>query len=519
MDVHKIFAAYFEGAEGLAYALSKQLSEGHICVDIESYADELSTIENKIELFEPSYTEFKEQCREGKHATCDTKKVKPFIINNGKAYLQRYYTYETSIVENINRIANNNRLKIVTGGPGTGKTYNVANELIQLFSKNLNLRVALAAPTGKAAVRVNESIKQFAEKQENSINVNIKELLSALRAQTIHRLLGFQKDSVFFRYNTKNYLPYDVVIVDECSMIDGALMAKLLDAISDSTQVFLLGDKDQLASVEAGSVFGDICRAHEAPFLKKSIEFKTKSYRFDSDKGIGKFSKQLIDGALNSFEIYDGDEQMTIDTAYDDRLFEKYASEYLAYIRESDIKAALNKLNKVRFLCVTRENQKSVSETNKRIERILKTSISDTSIFNPKEGLYHNQPIIITKNDYDLGLFNGDIGLVRKVGETLFAHFESTDGEIKKIQGGYINDFETVFAMTIHKSQGSEFEHVVVILPEKPAGKLLTRELLYTAVTRAKTKVLLQTSEAALMYCIKNEVLRSSGLEQRLKNN
>ena len=191
----------------------------------------------------------------------------------------------------------------------------------------------------------------------------------------------------------------------------------------------------------------------------------------------------------------------------------------MEYILESDIETALQKMNKVRFLCVTRENVHSVAETNKRIESILKSSINNSDIFNPKEGFYHNQPIIITQNNYDLGLFNGDVGLVRKVEETLFAHFVSADGEIKKIQAGYLNNFETVFAMTIHKSQGSEFEHVVVILPEKPAGKLLTRELLYTGVTRAKTNVLLQASEETLMGTIKNEVLRSSGLEQRLLNN
>jgi len=516
MDVHKIFANYFKGSEALAYALSSKLEDGHIALTIEDYKKELSVLENLESPYYVSPDEFTAQCNDGHYVSINAEVLKPFVIHQGKAYLQRYYLYETQIIDNLTRLQNN--LRIITGGPGTGKTYSVATELIQLFTQNLGLKVVLAAPTGKAAVRVNESIKNFAENAQNNIDSSIRDILVGLKAQTIHRLLGYQKNSVFFRYNEKNRLPYDVVIIDECSMIDGALMAKLLNAISDTTQVFLLGDKDQLASVEAGSVFGDICRAHEVLFLKKTIEFKTKSYRFDSEKGIGKFSKELIGGTLNSTAAYSNDEQMNIDTAYDDRLFEKYALEYLAYIRESDIKAALNKLNQVRFLCVTRENKHSVTETNKRIERILKTSINDTNVFYPKEGFYHNQPIIITRNNYDLGIFNGDVGLVRKVGDTLVAHFETADGEIKKIQAGYLNDFQTVFAMTIHKSQGSEFEHVVVILSEKPTGKLLTRELLYTAVTRAKTKVLLQTSEETLMYCVENEVLRSSGLEQRLKN-
>jgi len=516
MDIHKIFADYFQGSEALAYALSGKLAEGHIAVDIENYKTELSQIEEPECPYQVKAEAFAQQCKDSKYLTENLTELKPFVIHNGKVYLQRYYVYETQIINNISRLQKS--FRIITGGPGTGKTFGVSIELINLFTQNPQLKVALAAPTGKAAVRVNESIKNFAENAQNNIDSSIREILVGLKAQTIHRLLGYLKNSVFFKYNEKNCLPYDVVIIDECSMIDGALMAKLLNAISDTTQVFLLGDKDQLASVEAGSVFGDICRAHEVPFLRKTIEFKTKSYRFDSEKGIGKFSKELIGGTLNSTAAYSNDEQMNIDTAYDDRLFEKYALEYLAYIRESDIKAALNKLNQVRFLCVTRDNKHSVTETNKRIERILKTSINDRNVFYPKEGFYHNQPIIITRNNYDLGIFNGDVGLVRKVGETLVAHFESADGEIKKIQAGYLNDFQTVFAMTIHKSQGSEFEHVVVILPEKPTGKLLTRELLYTAVTRAKTKVLLQTSEETLMYCVENEVLRSSGLEQRLKN-
>ena len=516
MDVHKIFSDYFKGSEALAYALSCKLADGHISVDIEDYKKELSFIENLDSPYHVSPEVFTVQCKESKYVTMNAEVLKPFVIHRGKAYLQRYFFYETQIIRNLNRLQNS--FRIITGGPGTGKTYSVSTELMNLFNKNPELKVALAAPTGKAAVRLNESIKNFAEDSKNNIDPNIKDILVSLKAKTIHRLLGYQRDSVFFKYDEKNRLPYDAVIVDECSMIDGALMAKLLNAIPDTAQLFLLGDKDQLASVEAGSVFGDICRAKEADLLKDNIEFKEHSYRFDSEKGIGKFSKEVIQGTFSSIEDYRDDEQLTIDIQYDDKQFEKYALEYLEFIKESDIETALQKLNKVRFLCVTRENKYSVAETNKRIERILKNRINNAAVFNPKEGFYHNQPIIITRNNYDLGIFNGDVGLVRKVGETLFAHFESTDGEIKKIQAGYLNDFESVFAMTIHKSQGSEFEHVVVILPEKPTGKLLTRELLYTGVTRAKTNVLLQTSEETLLGSIKNEVLRSSGLEQRLLN-
>jgi exodeoxyribonuclease V alpha subunit len=187
---------------------------------------------------------------------------------------------------------------------------------------------------------------------------------------------------------------------------------------------------------------------------------------------------------------------------------------------ETDTKEALKKLNQVRFLCVTRENDHSVSDYNKKIQYFLSKQIEG---FRPRsEGFYHNQPVIITKNDYKLGIFNGDVGIIREKdtidGKVLFANFETTDDKIKEIQAGYLNHYETVFAMTIHKSQGSEFDNVVVVLPEKQGEKLLTRELLYTGVTRAMTKVLIQSTEEVILKCASKRVSRASGLEERLNN-
>lgn len=511
IDVHKIFATYFKGCETLAYALSSKLSEGNICLDIEKYKENLS---ETAAVFRTSPELFDQQCMDGKFVTHSDTELKPFVIHNGQAYLHRYFQYETQIIENIKRLDKN--FRIITGGPGTGKTYSVSTNLVWLFKDNINLKVALAAPTGKAASRMNESIKDFAAKHKDESSIDVKSRLTDLKAQTIHMLLGNITDSVFFRYNEKNRLPYDVVIIDECSMIDGAMMAKLLNAIDNNTMVYLLGDKDQLASIEAGSVFGDLCRANNYKLLCGKVVVKTTSYRFDADKGIGKFSQEVISGSFTDLDSYDKDEQITIDTSYSKDLFEQYAILYKEYITESDIKAALKKLNRVRFLCVTRENEHSVREVNKQIQYYLSKEIPE---FLPKsEGFYHNQPIIITQNDYQLGVFNGDVGLIRKEGETLFAFFESTDGEIKKIQAGYLNHYDTVFAMTIHKSQGSEFDNVVVIFPEKQGEKLLTRELVYTAVTRAKEKVILQTSVEVLKKCVERKVSRASGLEKRLKS-
>ena len=526
IDVHKVFAGYFKGYETLAYALSSKLSEGNMCLNIEEYKAELphclkeqkakESFNEKDYLFWIGAEAFAKQCEENRFVTHSDTELKPFVIQNGQAYLHRYFQYETQIIENIRRLGNN--FRIITGGPGTGKTHSVSTNLVQLFSENIELKVALAAPTGKAAARMNESITRFAEDPQNCIDEAVHSRLIGLKAQTIHRLLGFISDSVFFRHNEKNRLPYDVIIIDECSMVDGAMMAKLLNAMDDHTILYLLGDKDQLASVEAGSVFGDLCRAKESELLKGKVEVKTKSWRFEPHKGIGKFSHEVICGNIDNIDSYTDDDQLIIDATFSRELFEQYALLYMEYILEDDIKLALQKLNRVRFLCVTRENDLSVSQVNQQIQYLLSTKIEG---FKPKsEGFYHNQPIIITQNDYQLGIFNGDVGIIRKEktkdGDVLFAHFETSDSETKKIQAGYLNHYEPVFAMTIHKSQGSEFDNVVVLLPEKQGGKLLTRELLYTGVTRARKKVLLQTSLQVLEKCVERSVSRASGLEKRL---
>jgi exodeoxyribonuclease V alpha subunit len=523
-DVHKIFAVYFKGTETLAWALSKKLSEGNICLSIEEYKDELpgilaeqrakQTYKEEEAIFWADPPDFENQCREGLYVTHSSAVLKPFVVLDGRAYLHRYFQYETRIIDHIQRLGNN--FRIITGGPGTGKTYGVANILAGLYNENPKLKVALAAPTGKAAARMNESIQGFARDTSVIADEEVSSWLTGLKAQTLHRLLGYIPDSVFFRHNKENPLPHDVLIIDECSMVDVALMAKLLDAVSGHTRIYLLGDKDQLASVEAGSVFGDLCRAGDSSLLQGKVETKTKSYRFDPEKGIGRLSREVIAGNAIDFEAFANDAQVRIDTGFSNDLFEEYAGRYLDYLNEPDVKTALQKFNQVRFLCVTRENEHSVAEVNRRIERFLAGKNQD---FEPRSsGFYHNQPVIITQNDYNLQVFNGDVGLIRQEGNAFYCWFEGPEGGVKKVQAGYLNFYETVFAMTIHKSQGSEFEHVVVILPDQHGEKLLTRELLYTAVTRAKSSVLVQTAKGSLDKCTGRAVSRASGIEKRLKS-
>ncbi|NJK96779.1 MAG: AAA family ATPase [Bacteroidales bacterium] len=306
IDLHEVFARYFTGCEALAYALSSKLAEGNICLDIEQYKEELRAGGSGNPLFSPTAEAFERQCNHSEFVTRDVVLPRPFVIYKNKAYLHRYFTYETEIINNIKRL--NGKFHIITGGPGSGKTYSVSLRLLELFAQNPGIKVALAAPTGKAAARMNESLRKFAEAMDTA-QEPVKQKLTALKAQTIHRLLGYISDSIFFRHNEDHPLPYDVVIVDECSMIDGALMAKLLNAVGDNTDIYLLGDKDQLASVEAGSVFGDICRAAASELLQGKVELKTGTRRFDPQKGIGRFSATLIAGGFTR-EPFAEDEQL-----------------------------------------------------------------------------------------------------------------------------------------------------------------------------------------------------------------
>jgi len=514
LDVHNVFANRFKGCEALAYALSSKLQDGNMCINIEDYINNPDDHTRNPFFTEPD--EFKAQTAEGAYVTHNPDVLKPFVVVDGRAYLQRYYRYETEIIENIKRLRDN--FHIITGGPGTGKTYSITGLLIEMVGENPDLKIALAAPTGKAAARINESIKQNVENRAD-LNEKVKEVLTQLKAKTLHRLLGSLPNTVFFKHNVQNRLPYDIVIVDECSMIDGPLMAKLLNAIGSSTLLYLLGDKDQLASVEAGSVFGDICRARDSRPLKARVEVKTESHRFDAHKGIGKFSQAVIEGNCN-LEDFTNDEQVTINTEYDEALFKEYAIKYQDYIIEPDIKLALAKLNEVRFLCATREFDHSVDEYNKKIQDYLKRKVEG---FKPKaEGFYHNQPIIITQNDYTHQIFNGDVAIIReceKDGRTeMVAHFEDMDGGIKTIPAHYLNHYQTMFAMTIHKSQGSEFNHVMVVLPEKKGRQLLTRELLYTAVTRARERVAIMSTSETLALSMEKTVNRASGITQRFNS-
>ena len=594
-DVHQQFAEFFksEVLKPFAYLVSKRLAEGNICVDLDALnlqADELPLLEKK------DLHMAKKQLRDEPLVTTANGEKQPFVLHNNRLYLQRYFAYESSIVQSIEsfiaveKAARDQRLQllavhkkfisslsaddatvnlsaeekidwqqsaavlgvlnnftIITGGPGTGKTTTVAKILSILFTIQPDLKVALAAPTGKAAVRMAESLKG------SNINVDqaIKEKFKTLVPTTIHRLLKYIPNSPYFKHDKTNLLIYDLVIVDEASMIDVALFAKLLAAIGKHTRIILLGDKDQLASVEAGSLLGDLCQTQQQmnslspenvelinSFIPNGerqittsyiatgnhilaehiIELK-RSHRFTGEGGIGKFSRAIIHSRLDEIELFadqNSDPDVHIDTGYADDLFNQFIAGYENYILEKDIATAISKLNQLRVLCAVREGPQGLNAINKKIESLLvkKKLIQTNTEF------YEHRPIIVTRNYLELKLFNGDVGIIRPDSSgSLKAWFEDSDKTLKAVLPGYITSAETVFAMTIHKSQGSEYKKVLVMLPSNADQPLLTRELLYTAITRAKEFVLLQSSKEAIMYTAKRSVQRASGIMGRFGNN
>ncbi len=593
-NVHQQFASFFksEKLKPYAYLVAKKLSEGHICLNLDELGDEPA---------DPSFYDQKEVLANQDVlaneplVTSNNGPKQPFVLHNRKLYLHRYFTYETGVLEQLKSFAVTNRraideryamleehadfiralfskqpvtrsntpvenidwqliaavsallnnFTIITGGPGTGKTTTVARILAILYTANPALKVSLAAPTGKAAARMSDSLKNASTDVPEKVNA----LFETITPGTIHRLLKYRPDSLYFRHNKDNPVNYDVVIVDEASMIDVALFAKLVSAIGPDTKLILLGDKDQLASVEAGSIFGDLCKAQPsfsisrknatvinslitepsrhitADFISENdhhllsghvVELK-RSHRFNSDQGIGMFSKAIITGnqeKLNSFLQSNAGEQVTIDTVYDERLFEDIIEGYASYIQEPDILKALKLLNTFRVLCAIREGEHGLHATNRKIEKYLQQK----KLIRPASEFYEHRPVIVTKNHCDLNLFNGDVGIIRRdENNVLKAWFEDSSGALKSVLPGFISEAETVFAMTIHKSQGSEYDHVLVVLPDRPDMPLLTAELLYTGVTRAKLKVMVQAPAQVITEIAKRRVKRASAIMERLE--
>ncbi|WP_133407224.1 exodeoxyribonuclease V subunit alpha [Parashewanella tropica] len=548
----------------------------------------------------------------------------PIILDGDRLYIQKYHQFELAVANTLNRLAANQikvdvsslskqlslvfpqpqnqtidwqkvaaataltrQLAVITGGPGTGKTTTVTKMLF-LLQLNQELNIKLVAPTGKAAARLTESIKASKARLASDLAQHANEMdLSAIEqipeeASTIHRLLGVVPNSHRYRHNQDNPLRLDLLIVDEASMIDLPMMHKLLSALPEHARLILLGDQDQLASVEAGAVLADICHGIKlkgetgsawkmrysnaqldvlsrlthtdlAQFLDADGSFGDSlcmlqySHRFAGEAGIGQLAKAVNNGEIESVlnvwqkgykeiswlghgEISANHQQniglvTMINQSVEHyrpylQLIENLKQNYQVGINKGDDTAieVINKFNNYRLLCPMRSGDYGVDGINQQMA----DALQKRRLITVGQEFYLGRPIIIQSNDYNLGLFNGDIGIILQDSEQpgrLMAHFIKADGSILKVLPARLPTHDTCYAMTVHKSQGSEFDRVALVMPPRPTQsqwQLLTKELLYTAITRAKNHFVCLGSRNTFEHCVNHATERASGLADRL---
>lgn len=442
-------------------------------------------------------------------------------VTNERQYdelLDRYFPEQIGIVDlqrQAARMALTHRFSVISGGPGTGKTATVTSVLALLLelAGEATPNIMLAAPTGKAAMRLKQSIQSAAARL--SLPEKLRDRLPA-EVTTIHRLLGVQKRKGGFLHNRENRLSCDVLIVDEASMVDLQLMAALLEALRDDARVVLLGDRNQLASVEAGAVLADICDCSGAAAVP--VTQLTKSYRFSDDSGIALLSHLINSGESSvAVELLKSGRLADIHwrtlppggRAFEELFKTAVKDGYAGYLRATSPGDALAALDSFRVLSPLRSGVYGIDNLNRLS---LKALGHDRGI----AGRGCAQMLLmITGNNYELGFFNGDTGVVAENEGREVVWFENPDGTLRQISRLRLPPSEIAFALTVHKSQGSEFDRVLLVLPEQ-TSEVLTRELFYTAVTRARRHIEIWGSEEVVKNMIDRRMVRNSGLRERL---
>ncbi len=593
LDIHFAnFMARLAGRDVLEVSLAAALvsgstRQGHICLDLSVLEGKPLCEEEQDPVVCPQLPDWRKKLRECSVVGAPGE-YKPLIFDeHSRLYLYRYWDYQERLADSIRRrvgeddgnidltvlreglvrlfpggdtdgidwqkvaafSALTKRFSVISGGPGTGKTTTVGKILALLIEQagSKKLRIALAAPTGKAAARLQQAIAQV--KENLNCHDSVKEAIPG-EASTIHRLLGSISDSPYFRHDAKNPLPFDVVVVDEASMGDLPLMSKLVQALRPQARLILLGDKDQLASVEAGAVLGDICdtgtfhgfskrfsddfkrvtgyeidipsKAEDPGAMQDCVVELQKSYRFGSESGIGAVSRAVNAG--------DCDLVLTVGASrgYGDIAFSElprpealsgairdWAVEgFHDYLRAEDPWEVFERFDRFRILCALREGPYGVVALNSVVEQILRKE----RVIKPDQRWYRGRPVLVTRNDYNLQLFNGDVGIVLpdpEANDDLRVCFPAPDRTVRTFNPIRLPESETAYAMTVHKSQGSEFDKVLLLLPDRDSP-VLTRELMYTGITRARERVQVRCTEDILRSAVSRRTERTSGLRDAL---
>lgn len=518
-----------------ASLLSRSVRQGHICLDlreepIDAGGADPATVCQRLQTSQA-------------FGTPETKT--PIVVFGERLFLRRYWDYEQALASAIVQRARQNgsqakktaadqesavagalknRFTIISGGPGTGKTTTVLEILIRFLGapSGDGLRIALTAPTGKAAARLEELLRKVQE--DSRIEPQVRERMPRT-ASTIHRLLKWKPDSVFFRHNAHNPLPLDLLVVDEASMVPLPLMAKLFEALPPRTRVILLGDRDQLASVEPGAVLADMAEAASTPRspLANSLFVLSKNYRFGNENAIYRLSQAIRAGdAETAIQILNrkkaaeaaGEhlpEVAQLNKAIGNAVVTKYAD----YLRATDPGEALRQFGRFRVLCAMRQGPHGVKKINSLIEAALR----EKDLIAESAGIYRGMPLLVTRNDYQANLFNGDIGVIlpdpTEDDGQLWAWFIGADNQPRRISPARLPEHELAYAMTVHKAQGSEFESVLLILSDQE-NAVMTRELVYTGLTRASKKVTIWYDEGVLRASVEQPAKRLSGLRDAL---
>lgn len=446
------------------------------------------------------------------------------VLEGDAISLRRYHDYECRLASALlQRAKAGSRLQLLTGGPGTGKTTQVARLMVE-FSQSASAstssalpRILLAAPTGKAASRLSESVRESLAAQVDAGELDAAIALSLpTQASTLHRMLGWQRGGGF-RHDRDHPLPADLVVVDEASMVDLPMMCKLVEAVAPDALLVLVGDRDQLPSVETGDVLAALCEASEAAGspLAGCRTHLTHSHRQGEDVDVPELARLVRDGdapraidglAEGSFRGVSWRNQG--DHGLHDGVLAQALPAYRALLEAPDVASALQLAREFRILCAVREGPSGSATINALVGRALDP-------LRGGQGWFRGRLLLVTENSYRQQLFNGDIGIAwpDEQGE-MRAWFDTETGPRAWLPAA-IPTHESAFAMTVHKAQGSEFGEVAFVLPERGA-RVISRELIYTGLTRCRLEVTLWATEAVLRDGIARRAQRWSGLAARL---